>query len=75
MSGVWSWSCQAAAWRRELEVIDTPGTDAQGLCGHEAITLYRCLPIADIIVFMTNIQRRIQESEARLLRNVIDHDQ
>ena len=58
-----------------LELIDTPGTDAEGLPGHEAITLYRCLPIADIIVFMTSIQRRIQQSEAKLLRNVIDHDQ
>jgi GTPase SAR1 family protein len=58
-----------------LEIIDTPGTDAQGLPNHEAATLYRCLPLADIVVFMTNIQRRIQESEARLLRSVIDHDQ
>lgn len=58
-----------------LEIIDTPGTDAHGLPGHEAATLLQCLPIADIVVFMTTIQRRIQESEAKLLRNVVDHDQ
>lgn len=59
-----------------LEIIDTPGTDAYGLADHETVTLYRCLPISDIIVFMTHIRKAgLTVSEARLLERVIENDQ
>lgn len=60
----------------DLEIIDTPGTDAYGLADHETVTLYRCLPISDIIVFMTHIRKAgLTVSEARLLERVIENDQ
>jgi predicted GTPase len=60
----------------DLEIIDTPGTDAYGLADHETVTLYRCLPISDIIVFMTHIRKAgLTVSEARLLECVIENDQ
>lgn len=59
-----------------LEIIDTPGTDAYGLDSHEEITLYRCLPISDIVIFMTHsLQGGLQANDVRLLANVIEHDQ
>jgi len=59
----------------ELEVIDTPGTDAYGFGSHETITLYKCLPLADIVVFMTQLRRRIAASDANLLTKVMENDQ
>ncbi len=61
---------------RDLEVIDTPGTDAYGLEEHEQVTLCRCLPIADIVVFMTHSRHaRLTLSEGELLSKVIENDQ
>jgi predicted GTPase len=59
----------------ELEVMDTPGTDAYALQGHEQITFDRCLPTADIVIFMISVRRKLSASDLRLLQAVIRNDQ
>jgi GTPase SAR1 family protein len=60
---------------KELEIIDTPGTDAYGFESHEEITLYRCVPMADIIVFMTQLRRHFAASDGDLLNKILENDQ
>lgn len=58
----------------ELEIIDTPGTDAFDHDDHE-ITLYECVPGFDIIVFMTHIVRPFAASDVNLLKKILENDQ
>ncbi|GMH71818.1 hypothetical protein TL16_g10950 [Triparma laevis f. inornata] len=50
----------------DLQLIDTPGTNAVEELGHEALTR-RLLPEADLIIFVTSAEQAISESERQLL--------
>ncbi|GMH97518.1 hypothetical protein TrVE_jg7904 [Triparma verrucosa] len=50
----------------DLQLVDTPGTNAVEELGHEALTR-RLLPEADLIIFVTSAEQAISESERQLL--------
>jgi len=61
--------------RPELEIIDTPGTDAYGLAEHETITLQKCISGFDIAIFMTHLSCPFGASDAEVLRPILDQHQ
>ena len=55
---------------RELHVVDTPGTNAV-LRHHEALTR-RFVPRADLVLFVTSVDRPFTESERAFLERIRD---
>ncbi len=57
-------------WLRQLNLVDTPGTNAV-LREHQAIT-ERFIPSADMVLFVTSVERPFTESEKAFLTRIHD---
>ena len=55
-------------WLQEINVVDTPGTNAI-IRGHELITEH-FIPQADLVLFITSIERPLTESERLFLEKI-----
>eukprot|EP01096_Ripella_sp_DP13-Kostka_P009989 TRINITY_DN3871_c0_g1_i1.p1 TRINITY_DN3871_c0_g1~~TRINITY_DN3871_c0_g1_i1.p1 ORF type:complete len:708 (+),score=344.96 TRINITY_DN3871_c0_g1_i1:90-2213(+) len=55
-------------WLNEINVVDTPGTNAI-FRGHQEITEH-FIPQSDLIIFLTSVDRAFSESERLFLQNI-----
>lgn len=56
-------------WLKDVNVVDTPGTNALAELGHQAIT-ERFLPQSDLVVFVTSAERPLTESERQIIKKI-----
>lgn len=56
-------------WLRNCQLVDTPGTNAI-IRGHREIT-EDLIPRADLVLFVTSVDRPISESEAKFLETIL----
>ena len=57
-------------WLREISIVDTPGTNAV-IRAHEALT-QEFVPRADMVLFITSVDRPFTESERAFLERIRD---
>jgi small GTP-binding protein len=60
-------------WLKEVNIVDTPGTNALFELGHQAIT-ERFLPNSDLVLFVTSAERPLSESERQIIRKIHEWD-
>lgn len=56
-------------WLRHLELVDTPGVNAV-IQDHSLLTT-RFLPRADIVMFVTSVDRPLSESECNFMKSIV----
>eukprot|EP00462_Mataza_sp_D1_P026511 CAMPEP_0175126352 /NCGR_PEP_ID=MMETSP0087-20121206/3801_1 /TAXON_ID=136419 /ORGANISM="Unknown Unknown, Strain D1" /LENGTH=963 /DNA_ID=CAMNT_0016408245 /DNA_START=44 /DNA_END=2932 /DNA_ORIENTATION=- len=56
-------------WLKDINIVDTPGTNALTELGHQAIT-ERFLPQSDLVLFVTSAERPLTESERQVIKKI-----
>lgn len=62
------------AFDETIQIVDSPGLDADGLEGHEALTLETLLPSVDVCIYLVTLKANSDETTYRVLHSIHKHD-